>query len=848
MASMPLPHPRPGLERFSLVPRDGDAPKPPPGPVNLLEAWPALPLSPWCNGELSAEPERAHVEHADGRSEAGDALAFDPAGGVLFRPEGGISRERWVRLEDIRTLSLTRPLALAAPPADAATLRRPYRLALRDGTESSGESAGEVRTEAGLFLYPPAGDAAVARVFVPAARLAQFEWTVRPRANLHLEIEDIELPEIESPAPAEEEAAAPKAACDGPINTVAALREALAELRRRPIRRLGEALIELGHIDHATLLKALELQKGKPGMPLGEILIEMGAVRAEQLKSVLAQKLGIPRVEAKGFPVDHPVQRLVPIALCQRHKLMPLCHDGEGELVVVMDNPMSGEALEALRFATGQRIVPVLGSWLDIRAALAARSRDVWSTEALLGPTGAPAKAEPHVKIGGDVSWEDGLEFDLDGVAELTSRLTLETPVEELETADAVRESDSTLVRLVNKIILDAWESGASDIHFEPAPGKRPTRIRMRRDGILADYAEVPAKFRAAIVSRIKIMANLDISERRKPQDGKIDFARFGPAKLELRVATIPTNNALEGVILRLLAAHEPLPAEKLGLDARVLSELKALTQRPHGLVLVCGPTGSGKTTTLHSLISMINTPERKIWTAEDPVEITQEGLSQVQVNPKIGWSFADALRAFLRADPDVIMIGEMRDKVTAEIAVEASLTGHLVLSTLHTNSAPETVTRLLDLGVDPFNFGDSLLGVLAQRLVRRVCPACAKPVALDDTGARAMAEEFAAGTALEAGDVLADWRKRLGKGGKLATARGEGCDECAGTGYRGRLGVHEFMGVDAALRPLIQSRQTAEKLRVQAVASGMRTLRQDGIEKVLMGLTTMEQVRGACA
>ena len=274
-------------------------------------------------------------------------------------------------------------------------------------------------------------------------------------------------------------------------------------------------------------------------------------------------------------------------------------------------------------------------------------------------------------------------------------------------------------------------ESGASDIHIEPAAGNRPTRIRMRRDGALSDYAEIPARFRSAIVSRIKVMASLDIAEHRKHQDGKIDFSRFGPAKLELRVVIIPTVNGLESVILRLLASSKPLPIDKLCLGSGVLERLREVVEKPHGLLLVCGPTGSGKTTTLHSLMSLINTPERKIWTAEDPIEITQEGLSQVQVNPKIGWTFAETLRSLLRADPDVIMIGEIRDRETAQAAVEASLTGHLVFSTLHTNSAPETVARLLDLGVDPFKFGDSLLGVLAQRLVRRVCPACARPVEL---------------------------------------------------------------------------------------------------------------------
>ncbi|MGA8006578.1 MAG: GspE/PulE family protein, partial [Burkholderiales bacterium] len=462
----------------------------------------------------------------------------------------------------------------------------------------------------------------------------------------------------------------------------------------------------------------------------------------------------------------------------------------------------------------------------------------------------APPEADAHASPppGADDAAPEAIEFDLSGFHELTSRLTLETPVAgEKESADAVRESDSTLVRLVNKVILDAMESGASDIHIEPAAGNRPTRIRMRRDGALSDYAEIPARFRSAIVSRIKVMASLDIAEHRKHQDGKIDFSRFGPAKLELRVAIIPTVNGLESVILRLLGSSKPLPVDKLCLGSGPLERLRDVVEKPHGLLLVCGPTGSGKTTTLHSLISLINTPERKIWTAEDPIEITQEGLSQVQVNAKIGWTFAETLRSLLRADPDVIMIGEIRDRETAQAAVEASLTGHLVFSTLHTNSAPETVARLLDLGVDPFKFGDSLLGVLAQRLVRRVCPACARPVELREEEVARLALEYAEGAETESATLVTDWRQRLGKKGRLYAMHSAGCESCGGSGYKGRLGLHEFMETSTALRKLVHRRAEPEALRERALAEGMRTLRQDGIEKILMGLTTMKQVRASC-
>jgi len=345
-------------------------------------------------------------------------------------------------------------------------------------------------------------------------------------------------------------------------------------------------------------------------------------------------------------------------------------------------------------------------------------------------------------------------------------------------------------------------------------------------------------------------MCDLDISERRKPQDGKINFAKFSPQhKLELRVATIPTNNGLEDVVMRILASAKPLPVDRLGLSSENLERLKQAVERPYGMVLCVGPTGSGKTTTLHSALSHINVPERKIWTAEDPVEITQPGLRQVQVNPKIEWTFAKALRAFLRADPDVIMVGEIRDAETASMAVEASLTGHLVLSTLHTNSAPETVTRLLDMGLDPFNFGDSLLAVLAQRLVRRLCTECrksrpAEKGEIDELLADYM-HAFGSGEPPVSKDaVLERWRAQNSRDGRLLMHHSPGCKACDESGYKGRAGLHELMMISRELRHLVQTGARAETLAHTAMAEGMRTLRHDGIDKVLAGVTSIEEVR----
>jgi type II secretory ATPase GspE/PulE/Tfp pilus assembly ATPase PilB-like protein len=414
----------------------------------------------------------------------------------------------------------------------------------------------------------------------------------------------------------------------------------------------------------------------------------------------------------------------------------------------------------------------------------------------------------------------------------------LETDDEEDMEDQAVTESDSVIMQLVNKIITDAYNKRASDIHIEPYPGKHNMQIRYRIDGACASYQTVPYQYKRAVVSRLKIMSDLDIAERRLPQDGKIQFKKFGGLNIELRVATLPTAGGLEDVVLRILASGEPIPLDSMGFTDRNLELFKEIIEVPYGIILVVGPTGSGKTTTLHSALAHINRPERKIWTAEDPVEITQQGLRQVQVQPKIGLNFASAMRAFLRADPDVIMVGEMRDEETVTIGVEASLTGHLVFSTLHTNSAPETVTRLLDMGMDPFNFADALLGILAQRLVRTLCEDCKEPY-------HPSQEEFDS-LVLDYGEE--DFQKLgLSYSSDLELYRTKGCDKCNGTGYRGRTGLHELLEGTDEIKRLIQVRKPMEEIRAQAKQDGMVTLKQDGIQKVFKGMTDIAQVRMVC-
>lgn len=422
---------------------------------------------------------------------------------------------------------------------------------------------------------------------------------------------------------------------------------------------------------------------------------------------------------------------------------------------------------------------------------------------------------------------------------EILSQLRSEE--KEIEEDESVLyEDDSAVVQLVNKIIIDAYNRGSSDIHIEPYPGKEKTQIRIRVDSVCIVFESIPSAFRDKIVSRIKIMADLDIVERRKPQDGKIKFKKYGGPDIELRVATIPTQGGVEDVVMRILSAGETLPLDKIGFSTRNYKNFVTAITQPHGLIFVCGPTGSGKTSTLHSALAYINNTETKIWTAEDPVEITQKGLRQVQVKPKIGFDFASAMRAFLRSDPDVIMVGEMRDRETTAIGIEASLTGHLVFSTLHTNSAPESITRLLDMGMDPFNFSDAILCILAQRLVRTFCKKCRESFHPPNSEYDALVREYGSFEEFEK-------HVNIPYSHDLILNRPVGCDSCYNSGYSGRMALHELlMGTDQ-MKKLIQNNSPIKVLRDHALKDGMTTLKQDGIAKIFGGNCDLLQVRKVC-
>ncbi|MBS3809402.1 MAG: Flp pilus assembly complex ATPase component TadA, partial [Desulfobacterales bacterium] len=425
-----------------------------------------------------------------------------------------------------------------------------------------------------------------------------------------------------------------------------------------------------------------------------------------------------------------------------------------------------------------------------------------------------------------------GMDFD-----ELPE-IEFEEEEEEDEDIDAYTEASGKVVRLVDQALITAFRRNASDIHVEPSSISKKTKIRFRIDGVCQDFLEIPNTFANAVLSRIKIMAGLDIAERRMPQDGKIKFKRRGLPQFELRVATMPTAGGFEDAVLRILTTAGAMNLDEMGMTERNLRVLRKSISKPYGLVLCVGPTGSGKTTTLHSALYQINTPERKIWTAEDPVEITQDGLRQVEVHKKIGLDFARIMRSFLRADPDVIMVGEMRDYETASIGVEASLTGHLVFSTLHTNSAPETVTRLLDMGLNPLNFSDAFICVLAQRLLRRLCKNCRQEY-------NPTKEEFDEIVEIYGPEAFENTGITYSPDLKLYSPKG--CDECGGTGYKGRMGIHELMDGTKEIKRMIKKQASAEELFYQASSEGMTTLVQDGLSKMFQGLTDITEVRRVC-
>jgi len=809
--------------------------------------WPHPPYFAFAPGSEKGGPEACLVYLRNGSKLLGNLIRFSPEeSSVVFQPTRKESNET-IGLDQIKSIRLVRPLLLrrdkqfleeraqeVIEPAE----RQVYTVEFTDNEIMTGDTVHYTIAGNGLFLFLPAEDEKIVRCFVPQQAMKNYQIG-KPLGEMLVEEHLASKAEVEAALERQHHLRVQRIGdylAENQIVSRDMLAKAIRHQETQPILKLGEALIQLKLLTPDQLEAALAKQRQNRKQPLGQILVEMGVIDERALNGALANKLGIPYVSLTKFNFDPNAIKLVNASIARKQTLMPLCmHDNA--LVVAFENPLNAPAMEELRFLAQMRIVPAMASREDILASISEYYGSYGGKrfEDMAANSDTKGEYEFHSAAGSDVK-----------IDELASKLFVEDSAMDV-VEETVAESDNVLVQLVNKIILDAYSGGISDIHVETYPGKQNTRVRFRKDGTLIDYLEIPPNFRNAVISRIKIMSQLDISERRKPQDGKIDFQQFGPAKIELRVASVPTANGLEDIVMRVLAAAKPIPVDGLGLAPDSLAVLKRLMERPYGLVLVCGPTGSGKTTTLHSLLGYINVPGRKIWTAEDPIEITQGGLRQVQVNAKIGWTFAGAMRSFLRADPDVIMVGEMRDPETTKIGIEASLTGHLVLSTLHTNSAPESVVRLLDLGMDPFNFADALLAILAQRLAKALCPKCKQSYRPQAAEVEELAAEYCEGTGLDPGATLKQWQAEYARDGAFALQRAAGCEHCSRSGYRGRLGLHELLTVTPAIKRMIQARAPVSDLVPAALAAGMRTLKQDGLLKVLQGRTDIAQVRAVC-
>jgi type IV pilus assembly protein PilB len=589
--------------------------------------------------------------------------------------------------------------------------------------------------------------------------------------------------------------------------------------------KLGDMLREQGLITEEQLRKALEQQKSGGGR-LGYHLVQMGFVTEEQVTGCLSRQFGVPSVNLANYGIDREVVKLIPMEVAKKYLVMPISRVGM-TLTVAMADPSNVFAIDDIKFMTGY----------NIEAVVAAEAGVIDAIKRCYGGSTALEPVEQHEMV-------DGKDYSLsdDDLSSDFAEMDAESPVVDVDDFDklvtgavdnvevveeemdekAIEDVDAPIVKLVNGILIKAIKMGVSDIHIEPY--EKSFRVRYRLDGVLRKAMGLPLKIRNAIISRIKIMSKLDIAERRLPQDGRIKLKLGKKKDMDFRVSVLPTLFG-EKVVMRLLdKSNLQLDMTKLGFEERALADFQSALHKPFGMVLVTGPTGSGKTTTLYSALHQLNQVSENIMTAEDPVEFNLAGINQVQMHEEIGLNFAAALRSFLRQDPDIIMVGEIRDYETAEIGVKAALTGHLVLSTLHTNDAPSTINRLLNMGIEPFLVSSSVIVIVAQRLLRRICSGCKAPVEVNP-------------------QALIELGFKPEEAETMTVHHGTGCSVCAGTGYKGRVALYEVMPISEKIRDLILQGASTGEIKTAAIEGGMYTLRRSGLEKVKIGQTTIEEV-----
>jgi len=834
-------------------------------------AWPMPPLASYPLPALRMEPQVCEVEALSGQRLVGRLLALDVEQSMVQIHVPPEPTPMPMRLEQLRHLTLTRPIsplsavmpgAASVPvpldtakrrrkvsddevlsggipsefPSDWASLgqhpRQPYKVYWVGGGCLEGETIGHVEHVLGLFVFPPVdSQGSVLRRFYPRSAFERYELGA-PIGQVLVAQQVATSAQVDEALQAQDQLRKRRLGeilLARQIVTSEQLLAALDKQARMPMVRLGDALVALGHLSGEQLHEALKQQQADRVVPLGELLVQRGLVSTLQLQEALARKMGYPLVDVSRYPLPKKCLRLLPADLAQRLCALPLGTRG-GRLVVAMPDPTRAADVETLQKAAGVPLIPVLG---DPQALCEAVQR-AYPQAAAVAPT------SPTQDVVGAEHPEQMAE------AALHAAVSALRPVPSAPAPEA--EARAALVRLLQH----ALHCGGSDLHVEVRSTDAPLQVQLRRDGRLEPLEDLPANWYGPLLHWVKNLAGLDPMQRSCAQTGNIALSRLLPApapRADLQVSTIPTYQGLEDLVLRLplrLALRKP---EHLGWEAADLTRVMPLLERPSGLILVAGPARAGRTSTLHTLLSQLGT-ERKIWTVEERLEIIQNGLRQTELRPRAGWTAADALRGLAAADPDVVMVGDLRDGEAARLAVDMAASGRLVLAGVSARNAADAVVRLLDQGVDANQLADSLLGVNAQRLLRRVCRHCRMSRPAKDTEIEDWLGAYMDHALTEDPDGLrkalqADWLARRGREGKLRRYVGQGCDKCQGTGLRHRVAVHELLVGSRELRRLIRASAPAWHLQRQAQKDGMQTLRQDAIEKLLAGLTVPEELRG---
>lgn len=847
--------------------------------------WPTPLSSLYSKAEPWTEPQVCELEGLNGAIGRCALVALSPQDQTIQVQIERTKAPITLAFSQFRRLTLKTPIypqdfvsAEQFPGLQSHQASAEYQLKLRDGSVRSGLTVGYVETSFGLFVFTPLDDlGAVERTFIPQDAFVSVSLGSHVK-TLNAESRPVSTATgdmAQSPSAVLRTRKLDDYLADGAVVSREHLMLALDLQSKMPAVRVGEALLQLGYISKTQLEQALAEQSGKSAKPLGELLIQAGALTRRDLNTALARKMGYPVVDVARFPIEHAALEKIPLSTARRLMVLPLLTRGE-LTVVASANPTRREFLEELEFLLRGRVIATLGDEDQINQTITAAydklSLGLWPQDNIaqeavakdqtpggdllegmelpgfgnLLPTGYAANAGSGLS---DVSNLGGM-IDISAISDIADVSVHQDAKPE---APPATDAGNTVLRLVNTMISEAASSGATDIHIEVPSDTAKVRIRFRKDGRLVPFLMLPHTLRAGLMARLKTMANLDTLECRSPQTGSIDVQKFSPQQpLHLRLHTIPTANGLEDVVLKLLPDATLSPAltlEQLGLSPDNLEGLRQAASLPRGMVLCVGPARSGKATTLQALLRYLGSPERKIWRAQASLNIALPEVRQVQINPHIGWTFAAALRSFLQADADILVADELPDAETAQVAIEAALTGHMLLSTLPTHSAAETVHRLIDMGLSPFSLADALQAVLAQKLVSRFCVICrtsapASPAAID-----ALLDDYLAAfpeprrPAREA--LLTQWTQHYGIHGALHTYQASGCSVCEGSGVAGRLGLHELMRMSPGLRRLIQTGAAPQALRHEAFEDGkFRTLRQDGISKVLAGLTSLDEVR----